>query len=108
MDFLDNRKLEKTISKSSKHVVVQFAGRWSSPSRAVTSILEKLELTKSQHALFVMIDIYEHSSASEKYGIVGIPTVCIFKNGKEVARYAGVFSQKEYEKQFSEIIIERT
>ena len=97
MQSVDEAELEQILAAPCGTVVVLFGATWSAPSRSVASILTRLEANHAGEAQFVIMNVVEHPSGGDQYDIVGTPTVCVFKQGKVVARYAGMRSIQEYE-----------
>lgn len=72
-------------------VVVDFGATWCPPCNKLMPIFSEL----SQHddfkgVTFVKIDIEEASDLASDYGILGIPTLIVFKDGKQVASQSGL------------------
>lgn len=70
--------------------IVHFGGDWSAPSQIVLTHLKKIESELEGKICFVTLDIYKNPYDLMNYNIIGIPTVCFFRNGKEFARLVGI------------------
>ena len=72
--------------------VKQFSASWCSPCRMLTPVMNEIkkEVTGVEYQY---IDVDEHSELASKYGVRGVPTVVIEKDGVEVKRFVGLQSK---------------
>ena len=73
--------------------VVDFNASWCDPCRAQTSILKALEKNFSSVARVKIIDIEKNCEIAYQLGIQSIPTIIIYRDGREVRRFIGLQSQ---------------
>lgn len=92
--ILNNSQFYNKIRKSEKLVVMDFFATWCGPCKMLTPIFESLSNEMSDKVYFAKVDIDRSVEIAEEYKIVSIPTMIIFKNGKEVQRIVG-FVPKE-------------
>ncbi len=83
-------EFEKTVLSSSVPVLVDFWAAWCGPCRMIAPYVEELAKDYGDKALIAKMDTDANPQVPMKYGIMGIPTLIIFKNGKEVDRMVGV------------------
>lgn len=83
-----------TINTGAKPVVVDFFADWCGPCKMVAPAFEQISKDLADKAEFVKIDI-DSSELAPQYGIRGIPTFLILKDGKEVARVSGAKSESD-------------
>ncbi len=69
-------------------VLVDFFATWCGPCKMIAPILEELE-TEMENIKFVKIDVDESPEVANKYQIQSIPTLKVFKDGKDVDMVVG-------------------
>ncbi len=87
---VNDNDFEQTVLKSEKAVVVDFWAAWCGPCRMIAPFVEELAKEYSDKALIAKMDTDANPATPVKYGIMGIPTLIFFKDGKEVDRMVGV------------------
>ena len=78
------------ILQAKGKVLVDFWAPWCGPCRMQTPILEKLVTSGEIKAKILKLNTDENGPIAQKYGIVSIPTLILFDNGKEIERFVGV------------------
>jgi thioredoxin 1 len=86
---LQSKDFEQEVVRSQVPTVVDFYADWCGPCRMVSPIIEKLSQEYAGRAKFVKINTDESPDLAEKYGIMSIPTVMIFKNGQVASSTIG-------------------
>ena len=77
-------------------VLVDFWAPWCGPCQTAGPVIEELAKEYEGKIKVGKINIDENQKISEKYGILSIPTVIIFKNGEEVKRQVGFVGKEGY------------
>lgn len=94
---------EKVI-KNSLPVLVDFFAEWCGPCRMVAPIIDELSETYKDKLLIGKIDIDTSPQTAAKYGVQSIPTVIMFKDGKEVERKVGFGGKGVYEEMIKKVL----
>lgn len=81
----------KKVIKSDKLVLVDFYADWCGPCRMLSPIMD--EISNSYDVYKVNVD--EEEEIARSYGIMSIPCVIFFKDGKETNRFVGLHSKSE-------------
>ena len=80
---------EADVLKSSKPVLVDFWAEWCGPCRSIAPSLEALATEYEGKMDVVKVNIDENPMSPTEYGVRGIPTLLIFKDGKVAAQQVG-------------------
>ena len=81
--------------KENELVLVDFYADWCGPCRMLAPIIEQIENEKAGLVKVVKIDVDKETNTTKKYNIQSIPTLIIFKNGKETNQLVGYRSKKD-------------
>ncbi len=81
--------LQKLIEKSPLPVVVDVWAPWCGPCRSFAPTFEEASRQFSDKVVFVKLNSDENPRMSNSLGVRGIPTILMFKNGKELTRQSG-------------------
>lgn len=76
-------------------VLVDFYATWCGPCKYQAPILDRVAHEVGEKAHILKIDVDRNPQVMERYGIRGVPTLIIFRNGKVVWRASGVKQQDE-------------
>lgn len=83
------------LTQTDKPVLVDFYADWCAPCRAMKPILEDVKNRLGQHVAVFKIDVDKNQAIAERFNIMSIPTLMIFKDGKPVWRKSGMASSME-------------
>ena len=92
---LSSENFEKEVFNSEKPVLVDFYADWCGPCNAMAPIVEELATELNEKAKVGKINVDENSDIAVEYNVMSIPTLIIFKNGKEEKRLVGVRDKEE-------------
>jgi len=84
---------ESEVLQSDKPVLVDFWAVWCAPCLALTPTIEALAERYAGTARVVKINVDENPDVTNRYGIRGMPTLILFKNGREEERVLGAVSR---------------
>jgi len=71
-------------------VLVDFYADWCGPCKMLSPIIEEVAGQLSFKASFIKVDVDKAQANASKYGVTSIPTLILFKDGKEVERVVGL------------------
>lgn len=80
-------------------ILVDFWAPWCGPCRMIAPIIDELAAEYSGRVIFGKLNVDENPLTAQKFGIRGIPTLILFKNGKEVSRIVGVTPKNDIQKE---------
>ena len=88
--YLENENLSDLVSEGI--TLVDFYADWCGPCKMLGQVLETMEIN------VVKINTDKHQELARDYGVMSIPTVYIYKDGKEVSKFIGFKSREEIKK----------
>lgn len=91
--ILTDKNFEKQIGQGIS--LVDFWAAWCMPCKMMVPILNEVAAEAGDQAAICKVNIEEYPSVAQKYAVRNIPTILIFRNGKEVDRIVGV-KQKDF------------
>lgn len=97
-------EFEQKVLRSDKPVVVDFWAPWCGPCRVIAPILDKLAGEYEGRLTIAKVNTDEQQRWASQFGIQGIPTLIIFKNGKEVERLVGSRPEQAYRDIFNRVL----
>jgi len=92
-DVSDN-SFEADVLQSDQPVLVDFWAEWCGPCRMMTPVVESVAQKFQGTAKVVKLNVDDNPSISQRFGIKGIPTLIVFKDGKEAERLVGATSEQ--------------
>ena len=93
---IKENEFESVVLNSKEKVLVDFYANWCGPCKMLRPILDNIASERSDSKI-VSIDVDEASDLSSKYGIISIPCLILFQDGKEINRSIGLKSKSEIE-----------
>jgi len=91
---VSDSNFETDVLQSDRPVPVDFWAAWCAPCRMLAPTVEAVAEKYANNARVFKLNVDENPSVSQRYGIKGIPTLILFKGGKEEERVVGATSKE--------------
>ena len=94
MEYLTEKNFEEKTKNGL--VVVDFFATWCGPCRMMSPILEQAQEELGDSVKIYKVDVDEEEKISRSFGIMSIPTIYIFKDGKVMERHIGLWMHDDF------------
>lgn len=94
LTFSDQNFDQKAL-QSVQPVLVDFFAEWCGPCKMLGPIVETLAKEYEGKIKIAKLDVDKSPQTAQKYNVMGVPTIIIFKKGKEVKRHIGLASKQQ-------------
>jgi len=101
---VNGNNFKQEVLESTVPVLVDFWAPWCMPCRMLAPIIEKLAEENEGKLKVCKLNTDENQNIAAQYGIQGIPTLIVFKEGKEVGRTVGVMSKEKLQEKLDSIL----
>ena len=92
---LSSENFTEEVLNSEKPVLVDFYADWCGTCNAMAPVIEELAKELEGKAKVGKINVDENSDIAVEYNVMSIPTLIVFKNGKEEKRLVGLRDKEE-------------
>ena len=92
------QSFEEEVLQSDVPVIVDFWAEWCGPCRAVSPILEQIAEERGDELRVVKVNVDEEPELQQRYGILSIPTILLFKGGEPAAAAVGAQPKRMLER----------
>lgn len=101
---LTDQNFEKEVLKAELPVFVDFWAPWCGPCKMAEPVIEELAEEYEGKIKVGKLNVDQNPKIAQKYGVMSIPTVVVFRDGKEVERKIGFPGKKGYEELIKQVL----
>ena len=99
---VEDKNFKKKVLEAEKPVLCDFWAEWCGPCKQISPILSELAEDYKEKMLIAKVNIDENPEVPSNYGIMSIPTLILFKNGKSVSSQIGLVEKSSLTKWLDE------
>jgi thioredoxin 1 len=101
---VDQDSFQQTVLDSTKPVLVDFWAAWCGPCKAIAPVVEELAKEYAGKVEFAKVDIDSAPILASNYGVMSIPTLIVFKDGKPANQVIGFKSKDDLKKLLNSVL----
>lgn len=101
---ITDKNFQEEVIKGNTPVLVDFWAPWCAPCRIVSPIIEELAKDYEGKLKVGKLNVDENSQTASMFGIMSIPSILLFKNGKPVKTMIGAQSKENFKKGIEEVL----
>jgi len=101
---LTDSNFQTQVLSAQEPVLVDFWAEWCGPCRMLAPVVERIANANEGKIVVGKLNVDENPEVPQKYGIQGIPTLILFKDGEEAHRLVGYQSQENIQKALDDVL----
>lgn len=99
-EYLTGDNFQEKVTNAGGTVLVDFFATWCGPCKMVAPVIEQAAEDYKGRAAVYKLDVDQAQTVAQKYGVMSIPTLIFFKDGKESERIVGAVSKLQLDEAF--------
>ncbi len=99
---VEDKNFKEKVLEADKPVLCDFWAEWCGPCKQISPILSELAEDYKEKILIAKVNIDENPEVPSNYGIMSIPTLILFKDGKSVSSQIGLVEKNSLSKWLDE------
>ena len=104
LEHLNKANFNEKTNSQDKIVVVDFFATWCGPCKMMAPAVEKLAEEYEGRAVIGKLDVEESMDIAGRYGVMNVPTLILFKDGRAVERKVGLQSASDLRKLLDSVL----
>jgi thioredoxin 1 len=100
LKMIEDQDFETEVLQAKNPVLVDFTAAWCGPCKMLNPILEELAEEWENQLAIRKLDVDQNQNTAMQYGVMGVPTLILFKDGKIAERTTGYKPKKQLTKLF--------
>ncbi|MEZ5376707.1 MAG: thioredoxin [Acidimicrobiales bacterium] len=97
---LTEATFDEVINAAAEPVVVDFWAEWCGPCKMIAPILEEIAVEQAGSVKVTKLNVDENPSIAQRYGVMSIPTMLVFRNGEIDRKVVGAKGKAQLIEEF--------